>query len=324
MQKSLMQTFDETAAEAYKAFPRELEKLVVVLASSDTPVYVSPEIAEQLTKDTAAIKADVKDFVKGMRGRYTPGSAPSDYDLAGTLVDLIALDGKNIRGDFNRKFTKEMQALLILDHEIGHHILKNGSYEGPMQLAESAADVYSVLRHIQRFGKDTHHAGALAKRRATGIAIGLENRHYTSDAVQKALQVSEKTDISHLSLRRTAALADKIAIECQLNQKRLEKILAAFQPVKKSWETHVGSLQELNRRLADDDRDVYLLLCREVLSVMKKHKDDADIFKAGTRYLSSPKRKSFMKEAAKTDAYWQKALCFIDKRDRKRPAFNIQ
>ena len=59
MKTSLAKTFHETAAAAHDAFPKELKTLVLLLLpASDTPVYVSPEVADQLTKSTAAVKGE--------------------------------------------------------------------------------------------------------------------------------------------------------------------------------------------------------------------------------------------------------------------------
>ena len=118
MKTSLAQTFNETASAAYEAFPKKLKKLVILLTpSADTPVYVSPEVANQLTKDTAAIKADVKNLANVMRFFNFVGMADKNYSLAGTPVNLIALDSKTARGLFSRRYTKAM-LIIFLDRKI--------------------------------------------------------------------------------------------------------------------------------------------------------------------------------------------------------------
>jgi hypothetical protein len=44
---------------------------------------------------------------------------------------------------------------------------------------------------------------------------------------------------------------------------------------------------------------------------MEKRSNDPDIFNAGKQFLSYPPVRKFMREAAKTDVYWQEALKFI-------------
>ncbi len=320
MQTHLEQTFNETAAAAYEAFPQELEKLVVLLVpSSDTPVFISPQVADQLTKDTAAIKKAVTSLTTSMQIRGAAGLANRYYYLAGTRVNLIALDNKNPLGVFSRRFTKEMSLLFALDHEIGHHILKNGYPTGKVsgQLAESAASAYAALRHIQRFGTNT--LGAEGERAAHTIVLRSNIEHYTTDAVHKALQIPME-EISGLSLHETAALAEKIADECRLDYKTLEKIRAAFRPVYESCKKHIGGNADIAKKLYAEDREAYTLFCRETVSVMRSHPGDPDIFKAGKEFLNYPPVRKFMTEAAQTDSSWQRTLGFIDNHDPARSA----
>ena len=169
-----------------------------------------------------------------------------------------------------------------------------------------------MLRHIQRFGKNTDHAGAYGESRAAAIILSSDVLHYTTDTVQRAIQVSEEMDISGLSLRKTAALAEKIAHECRIDGETLEKIRMAFLPVNWACQTEIGSDWDVTKKLYARDKVAYALFCRETLKVMKKHRGDPDIFKAGKQFLSYPSIKEFMTESAQTDAYWQKALSFID------------
>ena len=277
MEASLAQTFNETTAAAYEAFPQKLKKLVVLLTpSSDTPVYASPDVANRLSKSADALRKDVAEITEYMQAQHWVGYAGRKYNLAGTFVDLIALD-KSPEGLFSRRYTKNMLSIFNLDHEIGHHILRNGCVTAKVSeaLAENAADAYAMLRHIQRFGKNTDHAGGIVENRACNIVLLADSEHSTADAVEKVIRLSEEMDISGLSLRETAALAEKIADECCLDDKTLKNIRKAFKPINDS----------LHKR---------------------------DIFKAGKRFLNTPAIKKFMTESAKTDPCWKEALSFID------------
>src|ERR1700722_2395869 len=103
MHHSLAQEFNETATAAYRVFPRELERLAVLLVpSSDTPVYVSPAVARELTKNTAAIGQAIAKLAEKMHELKAVGLAGNKYPLAGTSVNLIALrDSKEIKGLFS-------------------------------------------------------------------------------------------------------------------------------------------------------------------------------------------------------------------------------
>lgn len=305
MQKPLAQEFNETAAAAHEAFPRDLERLVVLLVpDSDTPVYVSPQIADELTKSSDAVKAAVESIARRMRKRGVAGLANRRYNLAGTDVKLIAMS-KNPTGIFSERFTKEMRLMFTLDHEIGHHILKNGSrYRGvSAQQAERACDAFAMLRHIQRFGKNTDYAGGCAQERAANIVLLGNAEHYTTDAILGAIEVADEMgdDIYGLSLRETATLAEKIAAEGPLKNRTLRKIQRAFEPAAEVY-------KKANRW---DD------IPKKCIEVMRKHKNNPDVFKAGKQFLSCPDIKEDMAESAKTDPYWQEALDFIQNHEPK-------
>jgi hypothetical protein len=312
MQESLAQIFNVTAAAAYKAFPQELDNLVVLLApTAETPVYVSPGIADQLTKNIAAVKEAVAERAELMRIHNASGIAHKYYPLAGTVVKMIALN-ENVRGLFSPRYTKEMRAILVLDHEIGHLAVKTG-HTSNGHLNECSADAYATLRHIQRFGKNTDQAKAHGDRNARSIVLFRDAEHYTTDTVQRVRQLSAEMDISGLSLHETADLAEKIADECCLDSETLEKIRIAFLPVNNACLTGMGSRREILGKLYAEDRDAYALFCRETISVMREHRDDPDIFKAGKRFLTSfPAVKKFMQEWAETDPVWKDALNFMD------------
>jgi hypothetical protein len=312
---SLEEIFNKTAVDAHTVFPHALEKLVILLVpNSDTPVYVSPGVANQLTKNTAIMKRVVEILTDKMRARDCVGMAGRNWQLYGTHIDLIALDKENERGAFSDRYTKNMRLILTLNHEIGHLILKNGhpSSEVSAQLAESAATAYAMLLHIQLFGKDTDHAGDYAGTRAFLMVALSDTTHYVADTVEKVFQLAEDTDISDLSLLETAALADKIATECRMDDKILEKIRNAYLPVNEACKIQIGNDEEITKKFYSEDKEAYALFCRETVAVMKSHPYDPDILKAGKRFLNYPAIKNFLMESVKTDSCWKQALSFLN------------
>jgi hypothetical protein len=276
MQQSLAHSFNETAAAAYAAFPKELKRLVVVLGR---PVFISPKVAGKLTKDTAAIREALAEIKSEM------------YDTH------VALDGENITA--SARLTKRMKALYALDHEIGHHILKNGFpalFDGSGHLAESAADVFATLRHIQRFGKNTGLAENSRNRAAAAAVLFADTDHYTTDAVERALKFADEMGegFFKLSLRETAEHAAKIADECALDNKTLKRISDAFQPVATYCAAHIGDAWEISAKLNAEDKEAYAIFCRQTLAVMKKYHNDPAVVKAGERFLSRPSIQNFM------------------------------
>jgi hypothetical protein len=314
MKRSLSRVFNETSAAAQAAFPRELKSLVVLLQpSSKLPVYVSPDIADLLTNNIAAVKTAVARITQAMQSLNAAGMAYPFYPLAGASVKLIALN-KNITGVFSCGYTKKMRALFVLDHEIGHHVVKNG-FPGFIQkngftaivsrhLAECAADAYATLRHIQRFGNGTDFSlGTIADRNARNIVLFADAEHYTTDAMQRGVRLSQEMDISGLSLQETAELAEKIASECQLDYTTLEKIRAAFRPVFEACEAHIGSAWDVTQKLNQEDMEACKVIYWHTRDVMRAHSGDPDILKAGQRFLAGyPGLKNLMEAEEKKPA----------------------
>lgn len=298
-QKSLPQTFNESAAAAHEAFPEKLDNLLVLVTSSDTPVYVSPEIAEHVSKNPRAVKEAVKEATEYLRANGYAALAEDGLPLAGHLVKNISFDDKNSLSMPSPLFTEEMQRILYFNHEIGHLVVENGLSSFRHQ-AECAADAYAVLRHVQRFGKETDifkyytHAG--------GIILDVDRIHYTDDVIQRISGLVEKKDISGLSLRQTADLAGKIASECELEYKTLLKISDAFQLVTKAYEELGGW------------NSTILLKCIEV---MQDHQHDPDIYKAGKRFLNDPRIKEYLEEKAKTIPACKDILDFMERNGEK-------
>ena len=299
MQKSLAEKFNEIITAEHNAFPKELKKLVVLLLpSSKTPVFVAPEIAEHLTNNVAAVKEAVEERTNSLRKNNSDGVSNRNYFLGGKIVKIIALDEKPMN-TYSLRYTEEMDITANLLHEIGHLIIKKG---GPFatisqkHLSECTANVYTALRHIQLFGKETDFFEYYGNY-ASAIVLDTSPIHYTDDVLKKAKQLSEEIDISALSLPQTAELAEKIAQENKLSKRTLKKISSAFLPVKKAYEK-AGGL------------DVTCL--RKCVDIMQEHQEDSDIFMAGKRFLDDLEIQEYLKNEAKTDSYWKDALNFIE------------
>ena len=324
MQQSFAQTFNETAAAAYAAFPRELRGLAVVITDADTPVFVSPEIAEHLTKNIAGVKEVLAEVTDILHKKVWSALASPDYPVAGVSVKLIALNPESRRAFLSERYTQEMRLAYILDHEIGHHILSNGMFSLGVsaQQCESAADAFATLRHIQRYGKDTDNAGGEAGRVAHRLVLCADSDHYTSGSIERAIEVADEIDISNLSLRETVALAEKISRECYFRSDfALRDIVDAFRPVYDACKTNIGGVGEITEKFYGEDKEAYALFCRETLAVMRNHQNEPNVFKAGKRFLSYAPVKKFMMEesATETGNEWKRALDFINTH---KPAVN--
>lgn len=290
MVTNLNYEFNAIASAAHDASPKALHNLVVLLCpSEETPVYVSPEIADHLSKNTAAVKEALIERQQYMlRARFGALACPN-YPLADKTVTMIALQEKNL--------PTSTQSIFTLNHEIGHLVVEHGT--PPPQCtdpiirhhAECAADIYASLLHIQKFGKETlyqaHRGGGAA------IVLGTSPIHYTDAVIERATRNIETADLTNHSLQDIAELAGDLATEHHLNLSTLAKICAAFSPVAQQYQKTGG----LNHQI--------LNLCLEII---QNNKNDPDILRAGQAFFRLPMNNSFLKACAKIDPWYQDAL----------------
>ena len=296
MSKPLTQVFNELATEIREAFPNRLKRLVVITTDSKTPVFVASEIADHLSENADLFKKIIKQEIKRVHKKGDVGLIESFYPLAGNFITLLALN-VDPDGFFSSQFTKETLAITSFNHEIGHHVVENGLFctVVTQHRAECAANAYAALRHIQLFGKETDFFEYYNL--APMIVYGVSPEHYTNNVIQRVKKLSEEIDIASFSLNETAELAEKIASQCYLNDKTLEKISTAFLPVKRAYEK------------AEDDLNNDVL--KKCVDVMREYEKDSDIYNAGEECLMRPKTKNYIENEAKTDPYWRDVISFI-------------
>jgi len=291
---SLSAVFNESAASLYKAFPERLDKLVVLVMPLEQPVYISPDIAEHLSGNVAAVKEAVAEITDYLRRHNMHGVADLHYALAKKTVKIIGLT-KSSSNACSARYTEEMDAVTTFDHEIGHLVVKNG-FSDNYHLAECAADAYAALRHVQRYGMDTDFLEYYD--RSYNVIQELIPIHYTNAVLQKALRLAEERDISRLSLRETAELAATIAKECRLYKKTLEKLSGAFRSARDVFEK-----SGWNERVL-----------RECVKVMRENKDDPDVYRAGKSVLSDPVLKKIIN---KMNPFWQDAFEWMARHEKE-------
>lgn len=105
----------------------------------------------------------------------------------------------------------DMQACWLLDHEIGHIVVKGGFETGPTVRDEASADAYAMIRHIQRFGTDTGFLEWASWQRANDAVYGLNFRRMTSNVIDQIIEDSKNIDFKKLSPQQTAEMARKYA-----------------------------------------------------------------------------------------------------------------
>ncbi|MBI3440277.1 MAG: hypothetical protein HY052_00450 [Proteobacteria bacterium] len=271
---SLAQLFNGYAEQYRNAFPEQLKSLLVV--STTQPVYASPDLAEFLTSHAAEVREMIKEAAQRMRAEHTAGTAGKEVSDSGTIncisVNIADTSTKRYVSD---KFSQVMNASALFDHEMGHLVVKEGwPDDSRPHIAECAADAYAVLRHLQRFGGATDIFEQAPYTVAVQAIFEPPPIHYTSAAIQQVARLHQGgiLDIFSLSLQETARVAGDIALQYSLDDNTLDKIHAAFSPVRE--------------RYKESRRDEQKIL-KAIIQVMRDNKNDHDIYRAGKLYLHS-------------------------------------
>ena len=314
---SLMQTLHDDAEKACEVFP-QLDKLLVLhIPTWGEPLYASPQIAAQLPPDTVQHRnmvAQIASHASSTAGFISQGQTGTPA----TLIALVA-SNKQFRGIFPEGYTEEMAGTAVQDYVLGQLIIKNGPQGAKIspQEAESFAEAFAMLRHIQRFGKDT--AYAMLRREVTSAAIVLrsDTAHYTTDAFERAIEVADGLgdNFSRLLLRDVASLAGRITAETRLDSATLQKIQQAYHEVAE----YLRGRDPGELPMHFDVAGTHTTVLRKIVKVMAAYRTDADIFKAGQRFLSYPETQQFLAELAKDNVFWKSALDFINEPAREKP-----
>jgi hypothetical protein len=304
MQNSLSQKFNQTATVACGAFPEKLKNLVLFSTGADTPVYVAPGIAQQLQENIGLVKNALKRETSYIFARNAAGMAYNRYNMGGVAgIKMIGLRD-DVAGVYTERNTQEMRALYVLDHEVGHHVVKSGFDGG--HAGECAADAFGALRHIQRYGTQTDFFKYSTK--AYNMVLSLSPIHYTEAVFQKVQRLAKKTDISGLSLQETAALAHDIAQKARMDYLRMSHLRKAFSAAAAVYQKEIGPPFRITGALYARDEKAYDLFCRETVATLRRHADDGDVVKACKRFLNYPPMKTFIESRAETDGFYKEAL----------------
>ena len=308
----LGRAFRRDCAAYGKVFPESLARLYVTLGEEE--IYVAPEIAAFLTRNTAKIRAMVEERVMAMNLRGARGTTAIRRFGFDTLLYLSVNDEKE-----NDRFVSRAPGAGIsveavnktgtFDHEIGHIVTVNGRLDGRPHLGECAADAFAALRHIQRFGGATdifRHAPAMTARAAV---FGSFPIHYTSAVFSEVARLcgEDLRAIASLPLEDTARLAANIAEDSALDDATLAKIGYAFK------EVQAARLDESLSTAPEKWRAVL----KNTVSALRNNRHDDDICRAGRLFLAAPDVRRAIAEHLINDARFRHDLATV--RQQKPP-----
>lgn len=290
MTATLTEVFRQSAEQAYNSFPERLGRLLVFVDDVDTPVYLSPDIADSLSAQTQEVSQFMAKQASFMKEKSWAGVACSAQKIADEAdLNTIGIHAAAAEA-FQEKRMADMYMIYILDHELGHHVVPTDIAFGHPN--ECRADAYAALRHIQRFGMSAEFERIAEKSRQ--MIFGLSPMHYTSRVFDTVRKYAANQDLRDLSPIQTVQLAERIAIFSKMSNLQMMRVARAYEPAAnnaiKRYKTKDGVIKALRGRAPSD----YTFFCKQVAAVMHAYPDDADIIQAGQRFFSHPDVKKFL------------------------------
>ncbi len=155
----------------------------------------------------------------------------------------------------------EMLQTLFLDHEIAHAITMPMMKKSQMldedlkHHMECIADAYSMIRHYQRYGKDSKVGESLAAMRDMAAVMVPDTIHWTSEAIYKVIDLNKQGKIDNLTPKEAIDLAMQIAKEVKFDLDAANNVKKAFDtsPLRDAFA--VSAMKTLNKTLENKSSD---------------------------------------------------------------------
>ncbi len=144
--------FNEAVADFYTAHPDLKDKVFFIDPAARTVAHPDPAIMQELM-DFIAKSDDGKKHMQPILAKCAknktsychPNGPGGGFVFVYSGVDALR---------FTKQHSHATELQFIFDHETAHAIVEDGRSDNPF-LAESIADAYATVRHLQRTGGDT-------------------------------------------------------------------------------------------------------------------------------------------------------------------------
>ncbi|TAL27574.1 MAG: hypothetical protein EPN97_17055 [Alphaproteobacteria bacterium] len=136
---------------------------------------------------------------------------------------------------------KPMNVLAIFDHELGHLLIPDAMKNSTLSetlFSEAAADVYAVIRNIQRFGQHAQGASVISWKRAIGFVEHGVQSHFTFFALDELEQLQDRIDFKALTPQQSLQLARRVALQHAPHENLVRNLSEAFQPYRDVLKSH--------------------------------------------------------------------------------------
>ncbi len=128
----------------------------------------------------------------------------------------------------------EMEAMATFYHELGH-LVAPAAFGSPTEgLAENVADVFGILRHIQKYGDESKAIEMGSWGRAWRFVLTGQGDHFTTLSIDAMPKLLEKLDVQALTPAETAALSARVALQNTPHMEVMATVARNFRDVQKT------------------------------------------------------------------------------------------
>lgn len=238
-ENNLSAVFNEFVRDSSRLFPAVKGKLLLYDVN-EGGVYGREALNFSKLKGQ---DSDVEAFLRQKSGRggtktavanknNKPGLRYIHFDFAIKKADRRALPAE-----------KEMEIFFTLDHELAHLAVRDPALAGESpqyrsMLRESIADAYALIRHYQRYGKDSTYQHPIVNvwsRSSTMVVTG-ETVHYTAPVLRALLAKKDEIDFAALTPAQTSEMARSFAVAHTPTAAQVRAFCRKLKPVRELYE----------------------------------------------------------------------------------------
>lgn len=254
--------FDAKAevAAAWKAFPHLEDTVFFLDVMAHKLIYPGDE-QKRLRVSARLSQSDwLQDAVAYYRDTHKTSAYVRALSGAGGYVMLYT--GEMHHKGWDKVMPEDQLRAFIFDHELAHAAIPEAGGDEKLSdninMAESIADAFAVMRHFQRFGTDSDAVVKLAELRAARFVFGQDESdnykttHFTSPVVDEIIRNKNKADWGALDMRDLARLATRFGQRHALHPTVLSQLSGGFSPFSNTFNAiAAGKTAPLGKLAAD-------------------------------------------------------------------------
>ncbi|MDE1152246.1 MAG: hypothetical protein PW788_06900 [Micavibrio sp.] len=234
---ALSAAFNKVAQRTVADFP-ELEGRFLLIDLDAGEIHGEPNMLKTAFSTVEEVEAYINDAAQSA---IESGTSSSTYSPEHKLSIIFF----NSAGQTSFGGAAVEEALGIIDHEIGHIVVKGAletSTFSELVYAETAADLYASMSHARRNGNDPAAIRTLAFNRAYGLVTrGDEDTqaHFTAFALLELADMAKTTDFSKMEPRLAAGMAEMLAQQYALTEPEVKMLADTFKDYRAKAETGI-------------------------------------------------------------------------------------